>query len=56
MCYSQRKENAVIKKAIMIAAVMLFIGTVTACEKEGPAERAGEKIGKTLESLKEKME
>jgi hyperosmotically inducible protein len=56
MRYSQRKENAVMKKAIMIVAVLLFIVTVTACEKEGPAERAGEKIDKTMESLKEKME
>jgi hypothetical protein len=44
------------KKVITIFAVLFFIATVSACEKEGPAERAGEKIDKTMESLKEKME
>lgn len=38
---------------IVLAIALLGIG-VAACEKEGPAEKAGEKIDQTLEDAKDK--
>lgn len=44
------------KKMILVVAVLFLMISVTACEKEGPAEQAGKEVDKTMENLKEKME
>ena len=43
------------KVAVIIFAVFLIFAVV-ACEQEGPAERAGEKIDESVEQAGEKME
>lgn len=43
------------KKLIVLVAVLL-LGGLNGCEKEGPAERAGEKIDNTIEQAGEKLE
>lgn len=45
-------------KKLMIPAVagILLLGGVTACDREGPMERAGEKIDKTAEKAADKVE
>lgn len=46
-----------LKKLIVpaVAAILLF-GGLSACEKDGPMERAGEKIDKTAENVADKAE
>jgi len=45
------------KKLVMpVLAGILMLGGLTACEKEGPMERAGEKIDETVEKAGDKVE
>jgi hypothetical protein len=45
------------KKVMMPAlAGILLLGGLTACDREGPMERAGEKIDKTAEKAGDKVE
>jgi len=45
------------KKILFIALLILpLVGGLVACEKEGPAERAGEKIDDAVEEAGDKME
>lgn len=45
------------KKLIMpVMAAFLLFGGLTACEKDGPMERAGEQIDKTAENVADKAE
>ena len=44
-----------LKKTLVIGLTVTFLGiAVAACEKEGPAEKAGEKIDQTMEDAKDK--
>jgi hypothetical protein len=45
-----------IKKVLLVICSLLLVFSFTACKKEGPAERAGEKIDETVEKAGEKME
>jgi hyperosmotically inducible protein len=48
-----------LRKFAQIAAIMMIAGTplaLTACDKEGPAERAGEKIDDAAEKAADKIE
>lgn len=47
-----------IKRQLIIPmlAGILMLGGLTACEEEGPMERAGERIDETAENLGEKAE
>jgi hypothetical protein len=45
------------KKVIMpVLAGVLVLGGLTACEKDGPMERAGEKIDRSVERAGDKAE
>ena len=41
---------------IALTLSALLLATLPACEKEGPAEQAGEKIDQAVESAGEKLE
>lgn len=48
-----------LRKFTHIAAIMMIAGTplaLTACDREGPAERAGEKIDDAAEKTADKIE
>ena len=45
-----------IKKAFLMIGSLLLVFSFAACEKEGPAEKAGEKVDKAVENTQEKME
>lgn len=48
-----------LRKFTHIAAILMIAGTplaLTACDKEGPAERAGEKIDNAAEKAADKIE
>jgi outer membrane lipoprotein-sorting protein len=45
-------KNAVNNAAIGICAAMLMLG-LSACQKKGPAEQAGEKLDQAAESVKD---
>ena len=49
------KEEKMRKKlfTLMLAMLFMFMGAVVGCDSQGPAEKAGEKIDETAESLKE---
>jgi hypothetical protein len=42
-------------KLLIPALAVLLILPLTACEKEGPAEKAGKKLDRVLDSAKEKI-
>jgi predicted small lipoprotein YifL len=39
-----------------VLAAILLIGSLSACEKEGPLERAGERVDRSLERAGDKAE
>ena len=41
-----------LKKTIVALIMLLLVFSFVGCEKEGPAERAGKKIDKTVEDAK----
>jgi uncharacterized protein YjbJ (UPF0337 family) len=45
----------VVKNLTLIAISMVFLAGLAACEKQGPAERAGEKIDESVEGARDKM-
>jgi len=45
-----------LKKIFIFIAIVSVVVVFSACEKEGPAEKAGEKIDKTVEKAGEKIE
>jgi len=48
---------AIFKKLIMPAfAGILMLGGLTACDREGPMERAGEKVDETVERAGDQAE
>lgn len=44
------------KGIIAIVAFLMTAGLMTACEKEGPLERAGEKVDEAIEKAADKLE
>ena len=42
--------------AVQVTAALLLIAGLSACEKEGPLERAGEKVDRSLERAGDKAE
>jgi hypothetical protein len=44
------------KLAILVVAGMLLLGGLTACDREGPMERAGEKVDRSVERAGDKVE
>jgi uncharacterized lipoprotein YehR (DUF1307 family) len=47
---------SILKKIILVLFSCMIIVSFAACKKEGPAERAGEKIDKTIEKAGDKIE
>ena len=45
-------KNAATSAAIGVCAALLMLG-MSACEKKGPAEKAGEKVDQAVESVKD---
>jgi hypothetical protein len=45
-----------IKKLTVISILILFVTAFVACEQQGPAEEAGEKIDEAAEEAAEKVE
>jgi hypothetical protein len=45
-----------IKKLMLIIVMILSFAALNACESEGPAEKAGEKIDEAVEETAEKAE
>ena len=44
------------RKAMVVCCVVAFLAvSFTACEKEGPAEKAGKKIDQAFDAAKEKV-
>jgi uncharacterized protein YjbJ (UPF0337 family) len=43
-----------LKKLFIIFVLLLFVSVFAACESEGPAEKAGEKIDETVEKTTDK--
>ena len=41
---------------VLLISVLIFSFSMVACEKEGGAEKAGKKIDKAFETLKEKVD
>jgi predicted small lipoprotein YifL len=44
------------KLTIPALAAILMLGGLTACDRKGPMERAGEKVDKTVEKAGDKVE
>jgi hypothetical protein len=52
-----RVSMTIFKKLVLpTLAGILLLGGLTACEKEGPMERAGEKIDESVEKAGDKVE
>jgi len=47
---------SILKKIILVLFSCMIIVSFAACKKQGPAERAGEKIDKTIEKAGDKIE
>ncbi len=47
---------ALMKKILLLIGSFLLVFSFAACEKEGPAEKAGKKVDESVEKTKEKME
>ncbi len=43
-------------KIIILVSCLLFVTLLTACDREGPMERAGEKVDETVEDTGEAIE
>jgi len=48
--------NSLRSKILVLCVSAFFAFAFTACEKEGPAEKAGKTVDQTLDSVKEKAE
>jgi predicted small lipoprotein YifL len=46
---------SILKNIILFFFICMIIVSLTACKKEGPAERAGKKIDETVEKTGEKI-
>jgi len=46
----------VLRRLVVLLVAAAFMFPLAACEKEGPAEKAGEEIDETVEKAGEKME
>lgn len=44
----------ILKKAIMVVAISIFVLGVSGCKEKGPAEKAGEKLDQSMEKAADK--
>ena len=52
---STRKENADMKRqVVLLLLAVMSLTTLPACREKGPAEKAGEKIDKAVDDVKDK--
>jgi hyperosmotically inducible protein len=47
---------SLIHRSFIIVVIALFVIGLAGCQKEGPAEKAGEKVDQTVEKVGEKVE
>ena len=45
-----------LRKIVILVAAVVFVAGLFGCEKEGPAEKAGKKVDKVFEDVKDKVE
>jgi predicted small lipoprotein YifL len=48
--------NKLIGNYFIILAILFYCSVLTACEKEGPLERTGEKADKAVDDARDKIE
>jgi len=48
--------NGMLKKLSIFIALIILSAGIAACEKEGPAEKAGEKVDEAIEQAGDKIE
>ena len=44
----------VLKKAMLVVAISIFVLGISGCKEKGPAEKAGEKLDQTMEKAADK--
>jgi hypothetical protein len=54
-CNERRINMSLLKKTVLTLIMLLMVVSFVACEKEGPAERAGKKLDKTVEDVKKSV-
>ena len=52
----EKKMNKFIKTSGAALVICIVFATVSACQKEGPAERAGKEVDKTVEKVGQQIE
>lgn len=45
-----------LKRLVFVLCLVAFLGAMTGCGEEGPAEKAGKKIDEAMDSAKDKMD
>ena len=48
----RRMAKSFLKKTVVTLTMLLLVVSFVGCEKEGPTERAGKKLDKTVEDAK----
>lgn len=43
-----------LKKAMLVVAISIFVLGISGCKEKGPAEKAGEKLDQTMEKAADK--
>ncbi len=44
----------VLKKAMLVVAIFIFVLGISGCKEKGPAEKAGEKLDQSMEKAADK--
>ncbi|MHB8882447.1 MAG: hypothetical protein ACYC69_13170 [Thermodesulfovibrionales bacterium] len=47
---------SLIRKVLLLVSGLMLVFSLSACEKKGPLEKAGEKVDKAVEKAGEKVE
>lgn len=45
-----------LKKAMLVVAISIFVLGISGCKEKGPAEKAGEKLDQSMEKAAEKAD
>jgi hyperosmotically inducible protein len=52
---NQEVKMLLLKKIVMLMAAVIFVVGIFGCEEKGTAEKAGQKIDKVFEDVKDKV-
>ncbi len=55
-CQLEKKMNKLMKTAGTALIIGVLFATLSGCQKEGPAERAGKEVDKTVEKVGQQIE